>query len=65
MLCWANLFGFYRCSCVYGYIFWQWDTPFSIFNVQYNPYSLFNEKLKQNSTFNTVEFHIDTKIAKF
>ena len=36
-------------------------SPYSM----YNPYLLFNEKLKQNSTFNTVEFHIDTKIAKF
>ena len=36
-------------------------SPYSI----YNPYLLFNEKLKQNSTFNTVEFHMDTKIAKF
>lgn len=29
-----------------------------------NPYLLFNEKLKQNSTFNAVEFHIDTKITE-
>ena len=36
-------------------------SPYSM----YNPYLLFNEKLKQNSTFNTVEFHIDAKIAKF
>ena len=31
----------------------------------HNPYLLFHEKLKQNFTFNAVEFHIDTKIAKF
>ena len=31
----------------------------------YNPYLLFDEKLKQNSTFNAAEFHIDTKIAEF
>ena len=31
----------------------------------YNPYLLCNEKWNQNSTFNAVEFHIDTKIAEF
>ena len=36
-------------------------SPYSM----YNPSLLFNEKLKQNSTFNTVEFHMDTKIENF
>ena len=36
-------------------------SPYSI----YNPYLLCNEKWNQNSTFNAVEFHIDTKIAEF
>ena len=36
-------------------------SPYSM----YNPYLLFNEKLKQNTTFYTVEFRIDRKIAKF
>ena len=31
----------------------------------YNPYLLFNEKLKQISTSNAVEFHIDTKLQNF
>lgn len=30
----------------------------------YYPY-IFNKKFRQNSTFNAVEFHIDTKIAEF
>ena len=31
----------------------------------YNPYLPFNEKLKQISTSNAVEFHIDTKLHNF
>ena len=38
--------------------------PLSLYSM-YNPYLLVNEKLKQNSTFNAVEFHIDTNIAEF
>lgn len=32
--------------------------------LMYDLYLLFNEKLKQNSTFDAVEFHIDTKITE-
>ena len=34
-------------------------------NILYNPYLLFNEKLKQISTSNAVESHIDTKLQNF